>query len=75
MREICLSSGSAFTSATLEPSYVLQALSIREDLSHSSIRIGFGRFTTFDEVEYVSLKIIEVVKKLREMSPIWKGDR
>lgn len=71
MRDICISSGSACTSATLEPSYVLKAISTREDLAHSSLRIGFGRFTTFEEIEYVSSKLIEVVKKLRSMSPLW----
>jgi cysteine desulfurase len=71
MPNICVSSGSACTSDSLEPSYVLKAISIREDLAHSSLRIGFGRFTTFEEVDYVSSKIIEVVNKLRAMSPLW----
>jgi cysteine desulfurase len=73
MPDICISSGSACTSDSLEPSYVLEALAVNEDLAHSSLRIGFGRFTTFDEVEYVSSRIIETVNRLREMSPIWKG--
>jgi cysteine desulfurase len=71
MPNVCISSGSACTSKTLEPSHVLKAISIREDLAHSSLRIGLGRFTTFAEVEYVSSKLIEVVNRLREMSPIW----
>lgn len=71
MPEVCISSGSACTSASLEPSYVLKAISIREDLAHCSLRIGLGRFTTFDEVEYVSDKIIETVTRLRSMSPLW----
>jgi cysteine desulfurase len=71
MQDVCVSSGSACTSESLEPSYVLKALSVREDLAHSSLRIGFGRFTTLDEVEYVSSRIIEVVNRLRDMSPIW----
>ncbi|MBR1734167.1 MAG: IscS subfamily cysteine desulfurase [Alphaproteobacteria bacterium] len=71
MRDICVSSGSACSSQTLEPSYVLKSLSIREDLAHSSIRIGFGRFTTQEEIEYTASKIIETVRKLRKMSPIW----
>jgi cysteine desulfurase len=71
MPEVCISSGSACTSASLEPSYVLKAISVREDLAHCSLRIGLGRFTTFDEVEYVSDKIIEVVTRLRSMSPLW----
>jgi cysteine desulfurase len=71
MPDICLSSGSACTSELLQPSYVLKAISVREDLAHSSLRIGFGRFTTFKEVDYVSSKIIEVVNRLRAMSPLW----
>ena len=70
--EICVSSGSACTSESLEPSYVLKALSVREDLAHCSLRIGFGRFTTFDEVKYVTNRLIEVVTRLREMSPLWE---
>jgi cysteine desulfurase len=71
MQDVCISSGSACTSESLESSYVLKALSVREDLAHSSLRIGFGRFTTFEDVEYVSSKITEVVNRLRDMSPIW----
>jgi cysteine desulfurase len=71
MPEICVSSGSACTSDSLQPSYVLKAMSLREDLAHSSLRIGLGRFTTFEEVDYASSKIIEVVNKLRAMSPLW----
>lgn len=73
MPEVCISSGSACTSATLEPSYVLKAISVREDLAHSSLRIGLGRFTTFDEVKYVCHKITKVVARLRSMSPLWEG--
>ena len=72
MPEVCVSSGSACTSASLEPSYVLTAISIREDLAHCSLRIGLGRFTTLEEVEYVSDKIIEMVSRLRSMSPLWE---
>jgi cysteine desulfurase len=72
MPEVCVSSGSACTSDSLEPSYVLKAISVREDLAHSSLRIGFGRFTTFEEVEYASSKMIEVVNRLRSMSPLWQ---
>jgi cysteine desulfurase len=71
MRDICISSGSACTSKSLEPSYVLKAMSIREDLAHSSLRFGFGRFTTWNEIKYVSSKVIEVVNRLRSMSPLW----
>lgn len=72
MPEICVSSGSACTSATLDPSYVLRALNTREDLAHSSLRIGLGRPTTFEEVEYVVKKLIQVVSRLRDMSPLWR---
>lgn len=71
-KEIALSSGSACTSATLEPSYVLRALGVGTDLAHSSIRFGLGRFTTDEEVDYTIKKIIEVVTKLREMSPLYE---
>jgi len=70
--EIAVSSGSACTSASLEPSYVLRALGVGEDLAHTSIRFGFGRFTTEEEVDYAADKIIGVVKRLREMSPLYE---
>jgi cysteine desulfurase len=72
LKEIALSSGSACTSATLEPSYVLRALGVGSDLAHSSIRFGLGRFTTEEEVDYTAKRIIEVVTKLREMSPLYE---
>lgn len=72
LKEIALSSGSACTSATLEPSYVLRALGVGSDLAHSSIRFGLGRFNTEEEVDYVARRIIEVVTKLREMSPLYE---
>jgi len=72
MNEIALSSGSACTSASLEPSYVLRALGVSEELAHTSLRIGFGRFTTEEEVDYVSKKIVSVVNRLREMSPLYE---
>lgn len=72
MPEVCVSSGSACTSATLDPSYVLKALNTRDELAHSSLRIGFGRFTNFEEIQYVVDKLVSVVTRLREMSPLWK---
>ena len=71
-KEIALSSGSACTSATLEPSYVLRALGVGAELAHSSIRFGLGRFTLDEEVDYAGKRIVEVVTKLREMSPLYE---
>jgi cysteine desulfurase len=72
INDIAVSSGSACTSATLEPSYVLKALGLGDDVAHSSIRFGLGRFNNKAEVDYVSDKIITVVKHLREMSPLYE---
>ncbi len=72
INDIAVSSGSACTSATLEPSYVLKALGMGDDLAHSSIRFGVGRFNTQEEVEYVAGRVIEVVKKLRDLSPLYE---
>ena len=70
--DLAVSSGSACTSASLEPSYVLRALGVGDDLAHSSIRFGMGRFTTVEEVDYTADKIIVAVKRLREMSPLYE---
>ncbi|KZT02301.1 cysteine desulfurase NFS1 [Laetiporus sulphureus 93-53] len=72
LKDIALSSGSACTSASLEPSYVLRALGAAEDMAHSSLRFGMGRFTTEAEVDYVIEKIVAVVQRLRDMSPLWE---
>ncbi|RPD66445.1 cysteine desulfurase NFS1 [Lentinus tigrinus ALCF2SS1-7] len=72
LKDVALSSGSACTSASLEPSYVLRALGAAEDMAHSSLRFGIGRFTTEAEVDYVIDKIVAVVQKLRDMSPLWE---
>jgi cysteine desulfurase len=72
IHDVAVSSGSACTSATLEPSYVLRALGVAEDLAHTSIRFGLGRFNTQEEVDYVAGRVIEVVKKLRELSPLYE---
>ena len=72
INDVAVSSGSACTSATLEPSYVLKALGVGEDLAHTSIRFGLGRFTTEEEVDYVIDKMVQVVTKLRELSPLYE---
>uniref|UniRef100_A0A7N6C2G2 cysteine desulfurase n=1 Tax=Anabas testudineus TaxID=64144 RepID=A0A7N6C2G2_ANATE len=72
LKDVALSSGSACTSASLEPSYVLRAIGADEDLAHSSIRFGIGRFTTEEEVDYTAEKCIQQVQRLREMSPLWE---
>ena len=71
IKDIAISSGSACTSASLEPSYVLRALGLDEDLAHTSMRFGFGRFTTKEEADYAADNLIKAVNKLRDMSPLW----
>jgi cysteine desulfurase len=72
IHDIAVSSGSACTSASLEPSYVLKALGVGEDLAHTSIRFGIGRFNTDEEVDYVANRVIEVVRRLRDLSPLYE---
>src|ERR1700748_1536757 len=72
INDIAVSSGSACTSPTLEPSFVLQAPGVGDDVAHSSIRFGIGRFNTKAEVDYVADKLIDVVRHLRELSPLYE---
>jgi cysteine desulfurase len=74
MKDIAVSSGSACTSASLEPSYVLRALGIGDELAHTSLRFGIGRFTTDEEVEETVDRAVKAVRELREMSPLWEDD-
>ena len=72
LKDLAVSSGSACTSASLEPSYVLRAIGVEEDMAHTSLRIGFGRFTTDEEVDYAISLIGKEVGRLRDMSPLWE---
>jgi cysteine desulfurase len=72
IKDVAVSSGSACTSSSLEPSYVLRSMGLDEDLAHSSIRFGLGRFNTEEEVDYVADLVTGKVKKLRDMSPLWE---
>src|SRR5476649_247387 len=72
IKDVAVSSGSACTSASLEPSYVLRAMGVGEELAHSSIRFGIGRFNTDEEIEYVANLVIDSVRRLRDMSPLYE---
>lgn len=72
IKDLAVSSGSACTSASLEPSYVLRALGVEEELAHTSIRFGIGRFTTAEEIDHAIKTVTDSIKKLREMSPLWE---
>ena len=72
LKTVSVSSGSACTSASLEPSYVLRALGVEEELAHTSIRYGLGRFTTEEEVDYAAQLTVDSIKRLREMSPLYE---
>ena len=72
IKDLAVSSGSACTSASLEPSYVLRSLGVSEDMAHTSIRFGFGRFTTEAEIDYAIALIKNSINKLRDMSPLWE---
>ena len=72
LKDVAVSSGSACTSASLEPSYVLRALGVDEEMAHTSIRFGLGRFNTEEEVDYVIELVVDKVNKLREMSPLYE---
>lgn len=74
-KDVALSSGSACTSATLEPSYVLKAIGVEHERAHCSIRFGLGRSTTAEQIEYTADRVVEVVREQRERSPLWRAQR
>jgi cysteine desulfurase len=73
LKEIAVSTGSACTSASLEPSYVLRSMGVPDELAHTSIRFGLGRFNTEEEVEFTVRRVVGEVKRLRAMSPLYKA--
>lgn len=72
IKDLSVSSGSACTSSSLEPSYVLRALGVEEEMAHTSIRFGIGRFTTESEIDKAVEQVVSAVTRLREMSPLWE---
>jgi len=72
LKDVAVSSGSACTSASLEPSYVLRALGVGDELAHTSIRFGIGRFNTAEEIDYVIDIVVKSVERLRLLSPLWE---
>lgn len=72
IKDVAVSSGSACTSASLEPSYVLRSMGLDEEMAHSSIRFGIGRFNTQEEIDFVADLMIDKVKRLRDMSPLYE---
>jgi len=72
IKDLAVSSGSACTSASLEPSYVLKALGVDEELAHTSIRFGIGKFTTEEEIDFAIKTILNSIEKLRSLSPLWE---
>jgi cysteine desulfurase len=72
VKDVAVSSGSACTSASLEPSYVLRAMGVSDDMAHSSIRFGLGRFTTEEEIAFVTRLVVDKVRRLRDMSPLYE---
>jgi cysteine desulfurase len=72
IKDLAVSSGSACTSSSLEPSYVLKAMGVGDELAHTSIRFGIGRFTKEEEIDYATELVLSKIEKLRELSPLWE---